>query len=488
MHISNIRLGFATNSSSSHSIIFNLPEGDFQIDDNNFGWDEFCAASAEAKGMYLAQTLYSNISMLIGEDMAKAVCSDWCKSSANSDGYVDHQSLMSLPVSRKLPGWGDDGVLPIDKEFFDELKQYYMRPNLVIVGGNDNGEHERYTEGRQDHILPTDHGSGVYVCRRDGHWWTLMNRFTGAKIRLSFQENPPPFVKAKSPELVDIKITNFCPFGCDYCYQDSTLEGKHADWDFLQNLVRALEEQEVFEVAIGGGEPTMYPKFAELLATCKRGGIIPNFTTRNLAWLKDEAIREAVKQTSGRFAYSVDRSMDMYRIYMAVESAGLLTHNRGEKRLSFQYVMGSGDESAFKEVLKTSGKLGCDLTLLGFKEVGRGKGYQYWDYKKTWLSVLQGFRQTEYIPRVGIDTALANESRADLETGRFAPLVTFDEGAFSMYVDAVDRKMGPSSFCSTDEYLPFTSNEGHLGCHSQDIEKQIKKAFKGFKASSKALS
>lgn len=488
MHISNIRLGFATNSSSSHSIIFNLPNAeDFDIEGNEFGWNEFCAASAESKSRYLAQTLFENIRRLIGEDMARSVCADWCKSSPDGDGYVDHQSLMSLPVARKQPGYGE-GLFPIDKEFFDDLCRYYMRPELVVVGGNDNSEHEKFVSGRQDHILPTDRGIGTFTCRKDGEWWTLMNRFSGAKIRLSFNQNPAPYIKARSPELVDLKITNYCPFGCNYCYQDSTTEGKHADQEELRAIIDALEEKEVFEVAIGGGEPTMYPKFAELLLDCHRQGIIPNFTTRNLAWLKDDVIREAVKNTTGRFAYSVDRAMDMYRIYMAVESAGVLTQERSEMRLSFQYVMGSGDESDFREVLKAAGKLHCDLTLLGFKEVGRGKGYRYWDYKKSWLSVLQSLSQNEYIPRVGIDTSLANESRKELESERYAPLVTFDEGAFSMYIDAVDMKMGPSSFCSTDEYVPFvrdTRRSWGPKLNSHDIRDQMGVAFRGFKAGSK---
>lgn len=486
MHISNIRLGFATNSSSSHSIIFNLPIAtDLDVDSNEFGWNEFCAASAEAKARYLAVTLFENISGLIGEEMARSVCADWCKVPLQGDGYVDHQSLMSLPVSRKQAGWGSEGIFPVDKQFFDELMAYYQQSSLVVVGGNDNNtEDRRFPEGRQRHIVPTDHGSGVFVCRKDGQWWTLMNRFSGAKIRLSFLPEPKPYTKARSPELVDVKITNFCPFGCDYCYQDSTTEGRHADWDSLQSIIWALGEMEVFEVAIGGGEPTMYPRFAELLNECQRHGIIPNFTTRSLAWLKDDAIRNAVAATTGRFAFSADRAMDMYRIYMAVEAAGLLRQHRSYNRLNFQYVMGSGGESEFKEVVKAAGKLGCDLTLLGFKEVGRGKGYRYWDYKN-WLSVLQGLRQVEYVPRVGIDTALAMESKAQLANERFAPLVTFNEGAFSMYVDAVEMKMGPSSFCSTDDYVPFVKDESRKWgskLNSQDIEKQLTKAFREFKA------
>jgi len=413
--------------------------------------------------------LYENINHLLGEDMAKSVCSDWCKVRVSENGYVDHQSRLALPVSRKRTDYGQ-GLHMVDKEFFDELFRYYQQENLVIVGGNDNEEHRRFTEGRQPHVVPTE-SSGVFVCRKDGQWWTLMNRFSGAKIRLSLQKDPKPYVKAKSPELVDLKITNYCPFGCDYCYQDSTENGKHGDIKKIDQILMAMDDLEVFEVAIGGGEPTMSPHFAYILKQCKRHSIVPNFTTRNHAWLKDESITELVRESTGRFAYSVDNSMDAYRIYMAVEAAKLL-NDHNERRLSFQYVMGSGSQETFKSVVKAACDLHCDLTLLGFKEVGRGKGYQYWDYSKEWLNVLEEMKKDKYIPRIGIDTALANEAKNELYKKKYEPLVCFKEGTFSMYIDAVEMRMGPSSFCDTDEYVPFKDD--------RDFSTQIEMAFRSF--------
>ncbi len=484
MHIANVRLGFATNSSSTHSIIFRKKGSvkDFcDVDvDGDFGWGEFCCATPEAKAMYLAQTLYTTLSGSLGEDMAKSVATDWCRMPPSPSGYVDHQSHMSLPSSRKKAGYGYSEFRPIDRQFFSELMEYYMREDLVIVGGNDNSEHERFTKGRQQHVVPTDGRAGTYVCKKDGDWWVLMNRFSGAKIRLSFLDKPKPYVKSATPELVDIKITNYCPYGCTYCYQDSTETGVHGDKGFLEDLCGYLDDMEVFEVALGGGETTLHPHFASLLREFHRRGIVPNFTTRNPNWVKNAEIRDAVKETAGRFAYSVDNSMDMYRVYMNIESAGLLKSDEGgDRRLSFQLVMGSGSEDQFKECVRAAAKLGCDLTLLGYKDVGRGKSYRPWDYKN-WYDVLKKMRASpEYIGNIGIDTCLAQQSRKQLEEDKIGTLVTYDEGTFSMYIDAVEKKMGPSSFCDESEYVPFDFTPPPSGGR-RDIEEQIRRAYHGF--------
>ena len=72
MNISNIRLGFATNSSSTHSIIILPGQVDDMVWEGEFGWQNFTLASSGAKMLYLAvcmdiftiSALTANMSML----------------------------------------------------------------------------------------------------------------------------------------------------------------------------------------------------------------------------------------------------------------------------------------------------------------------------------------------------------------------------------------------------------------------------------------
>jgi hypothetical protein len=97
--IKNVRFGFATNSSSSHSLVY-LTHPEHAIDDmpygNEFGWNMFHAFTAEAKtAYYLAQSNGAWDSPL---------------------GYVDHQSVGTLSPEQIL------------------------EPHIGIIGGNDNGD------------------------------------------------------------------------------------------------------------------------------------------------------------------------------------------------------------------------------------------------------------------------------------------------------------------------------------------------------------
>lgn len=55
--------------------------------------------------------------------------------------------------------------------------------------------------------------------RFDRNAVALFNRVDGTKIRFAVGS----YTKAKRPELVDIKITDWCDVGCTFCYQNSTL-------------------------------------------------------------------------------------------------------------------------------------------------------------------------------------------------------------------------------------------------------------------------
>src|SRR6185503_11282388 len=152
-----------------------------------------------------------------------------------------------------------------------------MRPGVVVLGGNDNEEDCAHFDLNdhycgyghhffKDHpdIAPLKWGAELreegrdgLVCRSDGAWWTLFRRDSGAKVRMTFVDDAQPYVRSSAPELVDVKITDYCPFGCPFCYQGSTHQGLHADDEVLGALIRQLGELRVFEMAIGGGEPTL---------------------------------------------------------------------------------------------------------------------------------------------------------------------------------------------------------------------------------------
>ena len=259
MKIYNVRLGKAMNSSSTHSLIF-LDQlagkaTDNRVGDKEFGWDFFTAASKEAKTDYLAMTIYANLNRIYPHDVAFAVTKEIFGFELEQDsygvsGYVDHQSEIALPRN-----WDEKNL---NKQFIEEFQAYLIEnEDLVILGGNDNTDsvHPLEPKGKDASLgMPLEGNAGLVARKDEEHgYWTLFNRNNGAKIRFSFERNAEVPDKASAPELVDLKITDFCPFNCEFCYMDSTLRGKHAPKQELDGVINQLSRMKVFEVALGGG-------------------------------------------------------------------------------------------------------------------------------------------------------------------------------------------------------------------------------------------
>ena len=140
MKISNIRLGFATNSSSSHSIVklkdsTKYPNYNIHLD-CEYGWDEFVLNSSELIKQYLGQMLYSNCHTLVSEDMSQSVAEAWSGESINKDGYIDHDSFINFPRTIDRSS--------IDKTFYTALQNHLIDNNYTIFGGNDNSTPEEF--------------------------------------------------------------------------------------------------------------------------------------------------------------------------------------------------------------------------------------------------------------------------------------------------------------------------------------------------------
>lgn len=139
-----VNKGYSTNSSSSHSIIIT----DKKVDDGHysmcgeFGWDFFTLATKATKLDYLHAVFVANVTDKIDY---KKVEEFWDKQGAAliqeytldanvlervKDGYLDHQSLITLPLSGGK----------INKTYWFTLNRYILREDIVILGGNDNAD------------------------------------------------------------------------------------------------------------------------------------------------------------------------------------------------------------------------------------------------------------------------------------------------------------------------------------------------------------
>ena len=453
--VHSVRLGFATNSSSSHSLLLLRPgermknEG---VAGREFGWEPFVASSRHSRAAYVALHIKDALRRLVNEETAILVVES-LTGIDTSRGYIDHQSVYDLPLSRDGQG--------LDMAFLEEFQEFMAQERLVILGGHDNtnrprSPRQRHRQGKILHLgMPRDIHESPYITRKDSRgYWTMFNLGTGTKVRFSWDGRDVSADRADAPELVDLKITSFCPHACPWCYQDSGTGGRHALEENLDRILWALSDLGVFEVAIGGGEPTCHPRFWEILRQIRSMHMVPNFSTRSLDWLHVPEKAEIVRDLCGGFAVSVTKHEEVeHAVAMCRETRMPLG------KLSIQYAIGTGYLQA-ENIMRCCREHDIRCTLLGYKAVGRGQEWK--PQVDDWISPFRSMmKDQERYPRVGIDTVLAKASMKRLKKlGIARESYEVEDGRFSMYVDAVENSMGPSSYSERSIPLPDLGGPG----------------------------
>jgi hypothetical protein len=441
--IHNFRAGFATNSSSSHSVVL-IPDyavgnvSPIHPDSGEYGWGYFRLVTQEQKLRYLAAQCAAGGWSSYNNEIRSAILAEVPTTKFDEQDYVDHQSVMSMGAFRP--------------DVLKGMIKLFMSPKVVVLGGNDNSDSdENHVEGQEPEPLSTalTHSFESKV-RFDDGIAVIMNKHTGNKSRISLDDRT--YDKAKYPELVDIKITNWCDAGCQFCYQSSTENGHHGDTEVILDVLDILSKMEVFEVAIGGGEPTAHPDFADILDACKKRDIVPNFTTLSRKWLDNEPVVAAVKKHVGGIGVSCLSAKGL-ALVDDIKAAVSGRWDDGPKVMA-QHVLGSVPLWVTAEFLNAAFEANHPVLLLGYKDVGFGKDYERHDGGDVPLFLKTGVQRFDGKASLSVDTALVDRYPELVQAlGAVQAQVSSPEGKFSCYVDAVDRLIGPSS------YVPPTAME-----------------------------
>jgi len=105
----------------------------------------------------------------------------------------------------------------------------------------------------------------------------LFDRSTGHQLLVA---NPATrSLKRTAPRVIQVALTNACDKSCAFCYRPLSARSRWT-FDGILELARFLDEWGVLELAFGGGEPTLFPRFPELLhAIWSETRLCPSFTT-----------------------------------------------------------------------------------------------------------------------------------------------------------------------------------------------------------------
>lgn len=152
--------------------------------------------------------------------------------------------------------------------------------------------------GLKKRVLPSNNYIGIF--------------FNDKTLRLKI-DSTKPITELEFPEFYDVKINSLCDGGCKYCYMNSTSKGENFEnlLEKVDSFFGAMSENErPFQVAIGGGNPTLHPDFIPVLKKFVDLGIMPNYTDNGMN-ITPELVA-ATKEYCGGVALSCHPHLDKY--------------------------------------------------------------------------------------------------------------------------------------------------------------------------------
>lgn len=446
--LTNIRVGPATNSSSSHSIIITDKKLRSVPSHGGFGWDNFTLATRADKLMYLATLLRDSIStdpLFDKSKDAEEVVRELLQPEIDGSlvcfaEYVDHESHFAFPHSAEAgPANRVTNVdMPFAKWFISSIID---NPKAFILGGNDNSDgHPNAEDGvrvnKPPYFNTTVHDYGTYflVEAKD------TDPFSTYRVRYSKDGSQTP--KGSRPELIDVKVTDKCAIGCSYCYQGSTPNGKHADY---RTLVKLLVELRPTEIAIGGGEPTEWPDLESFIAAMTFTGCSVNVTTRRPAKLMTSMLTPSTLNSLTAIGVSIDCVADLENIPPALKP-----------KVMVHIVLGTHPSSELRDMLAACREKKYPVLLLGYKNDGRGSKSPVHD-NSAWVDYVLDCVISPYA--VSIDTSVVKEYGAILSArGIDRRLMVREDGIYSMYIDGVTGTYHRSSYLpGKADFRPITT-------------------------------
>ena len=459
MDIKSIRIGRATNSSSSHSIILH-PMNDPSVEkilakdpisvihDSEFG-DTYAIRTPYDKAIYF---LSLNRDKICRSNHEMLKLKAFLKEQGLEEAW---EASKTFEVTSNMKY--NYGTIPPDGIGISNLDwlKFLLSDAVSIIGEDQNGTRIEARLTANGIALPL---SSVTAWRFDNGAIIGYNKYNGAKFRAS----STPYIKSSVPELVDLKITDHCAFGCKFCYQGSTPTGSHAPLHKIETIFNELAELGVFEVALGGGETPSHPDFAKILLAGHDRGLSVNFTSYGTEWAKNDEIINAIHQIKQvGIGISVHTSRDIGKLKQLHD---LLWDKKVYPYLIAQTVVGVTPYKTTLSLLKVCYEYGFPLLLLGYKTVGRGISFRNKQFSdenmrelvNTAITLIDKEESEEF--HLSVDTAFLDQWGHILDEFDISHLLRASpEGKFSCYVDAVSNQIGPSSYAGDNAMIPLNN-------------------------------
>lgn len=252
----------------------------------------------------------------------------------------------------------------------------------------------------------------------------------GTKIR-EYEDIP----LIEHPESIDCKITNYCDLGCQYCHENSTTKGKHADLSIL--LYKFKDLPAGVELAIGGGNSLAHPNILPFLHELRDRGLIANIT------VNQQHVKEYYSLLVGLIKNDLVKGVGISIVnndYDNIKMLMKLTNN-----IVFHVIAGVNSINVIDELNEIGNY--CKILILGYKTFGRGVKYkskEVDDNIQDWYKRLAKHIGNTHLSFDNLAIEQLNVKRFFTEKG-WSKFYMGDDGTFTMYIDAVNQEYAPTS-------------------------------------------
>lgn len=461
LYLNSFRKGLATNSSSTHSVIYQN-RNDVLEDLNAFDsyykrFDRIIAATKEAKLKYIMANI------IYYDDLVKLLEVKYPEIKQYYPLIKEHIENEDYELFYN----GDRGLLyKYDNLMFsyDYLCNIIDNDDICIVAGSDETDffydtikdHEKTTFNSYSFFYKTKKENDDYGLIKNGNYYIGYDTWNFGKVRFCVTKDNKPI--PKSPELIDLLITKKCAHNCKFCYNDSTSNGREADLNNLKNIINSLNIRT--ELSIGGGNILTYSKLKRLFKYIKDNGHIINIT------INADDLDEVIKKKK-----IIDKYVDGIGISVLNEEKHIDNFIRISKIFRDKFIschlipelLGfDKTKNIIGNIKKELAKLSDDnnifikhsILFLGFKNSGRAQDIVPYTFSNEELKEL--FNIGYYY---SVDTSFMNKYKSYIDDNYDSITFTGKEGEYSMFIDGVENKAYISSYDLSNPYdIPVLYN------------------------------
>ena len=279
-----------------------------------------------------------------------------------------------------------------------------------------------------------------FVKVKNGNYTMYLDLETGTKIR----KNDLDFFDPEKPESMDIKITNKCDMGCQFCHENSTPAGLHGD---IMNLKFIKTLLPYTELAIGGGNPLTHPDLIPFLEKCKALKLVPSITINQYHFMKPEYQELIDKLVNEKLIYGLGVSL-------TVASDDFINKIKKYPNAVIHIINGVQPISQVRKLYDHNLK----VLILGYKMFRRGVDYytnSVEHVKNDYYNELA--EMTKHFNVVSFDNLALKQLEAKrlLTEDEWNEFFMGDDGSHTMYIDCINKQYARSSTAPIEDRKPL---------------------------------